>query len=197
MKKLILILSAALIFTACGGTGTSSGTNAGTATKNDAASTKFTAKVGEMDYSFEIKDAVIWNSSLEGLDEAHKNMIETKHSIILGSYDFGGEPARTVPAGQYKVVVGITGDWIAKGSEIIVKPGTYITGKNGAMTVADNNIVFIENGKEIQNYKTYGFIGEVKITSVEGETVKGEIDIKTDTQQSKGSFTAKIYKPKM
>lgn len=196
MKKLILLLATALFLTDCGGAGTSTGSN-GTAPKTETASSKLTAKVGEKDYSFEIKDALIWNSSNDGLDEAHKNMKAPNHSIILGNYDFGGEPARTVPEGKYKVVVGITGDWIAKDAEIVVKPGVYATGKNGPMTVANNNIVFIENGKEVQNYKTYGFSGEVKITSVEGETVKGEIDIKTDTQQTKGSFTAKIYKPKM
>lgn len=198
MKKYLILI--ALFLTACGGAGNSTGTNSasnGTATKTETSSNKLTAKVGEKDYSFEIKDALIWNGSNQGLDEAHKNMKEPTHSIILGNYDFEGEPGRTVPEGKYKVVVGITGDWIDKNADIVVKPGVYATGKNGPMTVSANNIVYIENGKEVQNYKTYGFSGEVKITSVEGETVKGEIDIKTDTQQTKGTFTAKIYKPKM
>lgn len=192
IKKILLITITALFLTACGGAGTSTSSN-GTSSKTETASTKFSAKVGEKDYSFDIKDAVVLNVSLPGMFES-KEMQMNQHNIILGSYSFEGQPVRTVPAGQTKVVVTLSSEWAEKGSESVLKPGTYKTSNNGPMTVSNNNIVFIQDGKEVQNYETYGFSGEVKIISVEGDTVKGEIDIKTAKQQCKGTFTAKITK---
>lgn len=197
MKKYFILI--ALFLMACGGAGNSAGTNSasnGTATKTETGSSKLTAKVGEKDYSFETKDALIWNSSLPYFGADGKQMKQSQHSIILGNYSFEGEPARSLKADQIKVVVTVSGE-IGSEEAPSLKAGTYLTGKNGPMTVSANNIVIFDGGKEVQNYETSGFSGEVKIISVEGDTVKGEIDIKTAKQQTKGSFTAKIYKPKM
>lgn len=195
MRKILLIICVGLFLTACGGGGgTNSASNGtGTAPKTESAPTKFMAKVGEKEYSFDIKDAVIWNGSLPYFGEDGKQMKQGEHNIILGSYDFEGEPGRTVKAGQTKVVVKLSGE-IGTEEAPNLKVGTYSTGKNGAMTVSSNNILIFDGSKEVQNYETYGFSGEVKIISVEGDSVKGEIDIKTAKQLCKGTFTAKIKK---
>lgn len=197
MKKVYLILIA-LVLTACGGgaeTNTSSNST-GTGTKKEAAPTKFTAKVDDKEYSLDIKDSVIWNSSLPYIGADGKQMKQGQHNIILGNYSFEGEPGRTLKADQVKVVVRLNGE-IGTEDAPKLKAGIYSGGKITPMTIADFNIVIFQDGKEVQNYSSkfpaVEHKGEVKINSVEGDTVKGEIDVTVGGKWIvKGSFTAKF-----
>jgi len=195
MKNLLIILCVSFLLTACGGAGTNSTTN-GTSSKTDTSSTKFTAKVDDKDYSFDIKDGLVTNGSLPHMDKDGKQMKQGEHYIILGSYNFEGEPGRTLKDGQIKAVIRLNGELGTEDAPKL-KAGTYSGGKIAPMTIADFSIVVFQDGKEVQNYSAkfpaVEHIGEVKITSVEGDTVKGEANITAGGKWTvKGAFTAKF-----
>lgn len=186
MRYLVVLFAAGLLF-GCGGKGASN-----SAGQKETGPKAFAVKVGETERSFEIKDSVILNSSNEGLEDARKGQKQVEHTIVLASFGFEGQPMRSTPTGQIRVSFKVRGDWIAANDPIIFKPGRYSAGSNGPMSVSDFNVILNESGKEVQNYKTYGFTGSVNITSVEGNTVSGEVDLSVAGGQSiKGSFTAK------
>lgn len=186
MRYLVILFVGALLF-GCGGKDASN-----TAGSKESGPQKFAAKVGETDRSFEIKDSTILTTSNDGLEDARKGQKQPEHTVVLASYGFDGQPMRSTPAGQVRVSFKIRGEWLAATDPIAIKPGTYVTGSNGPMSVSDFNIIFNEGAKEVQNYKTYGFTGNVKINSVEGNVVKGEVDLDVAGSQSiKGSFTVK------
>lgn len=183
MKKLMLICLVCVFLISCGGP------------------SKFETKIEGKDYSFEIKDAVVTNGKLFATDKDGNQSSQAEHYISLANYPFNGSVARSLDKPeQIKVVVRIVSE-IGTDIKSTVKPGTYSGGKIAPMTLADFSVHSFENGQQKSVYSSkfpaVQHQGEVKITAVEGETIKGEINITAGGNWTvKGPFTAKFLPSK-
>jgi len=78
-----------------------------------------------------------------------------------------------------------------------LKAGTYSAKADKYMKVETVGIVTRKGGNEIKNWFDRSTLnGEVKLTSVSGDSASGEIDVTSGAGAIKGSFTAKILQRK-
>jgi hypothetical protein len=78
-----------------------------------------------------------------------------------------------------------------------LKTGTYSAKADKYMKVETVGIVTRKNGTEIKNlFDRSTLNGEVKVTSVSGDSANGDIDVTAGDNTIKGSFTAKILQRK-
>ena len=78
-----------------------------------------------------------------------------------------------------------------------LKAGTYSAKADKYMKVETVGIVTRKGGNEIKNWFDRSTLnGEVKLTSVSGDSASGEIDVTSGANAIKGSFTAKILQRK-
>lgn len=74
-----------------------------------------------------------------------------------------------------------------------LKPGTYSAKADKYMKVETVGVVTRKSGTEIKNWFDRSTLnGEVKVTSVSGDSASGDIDVTAGDSIIKGSFTAKI-----
>ena len=128
--------------------------------------------------------------------------------ITIRNYDF--DAAKTNPNSdkltapeQVKIFLSLHDD-AGTGIETPIKPATYKGGKSpGPMTFELINVYVFRDGKEQRLYmypsqQADPASCEVKIISVDGDTIKGEINVsgKQDGKEFlvKGPFTAQIYR---
>lgn len=136
--------------------------------------------------SFEAVSAYVVPNSSGG----HSIQITNYPVQLKGTYDYSAIKAKE--NGQYRIDVAIFKQK-ASGKQPIV-PGEYVDQdprEEPQNKIVRATIFHYDNGKEVSNELDYKKLrGLVKITSVEGETVKGTIDVKDDSSSIKGSFSA-------
>lgn len=120
------------------------------------------------------------------------------HYFALANYDLdtsSGMISLEKPltgADQMRVVFQIVGDE-GTDEKAPIKTGTYSATSDKYNKVDTARVMAFADGKEVKNYFNIDKAeGDIKITSVSGEIVTGEIDIKEGDKSVKGSFTAKI-----
>ncbi|MBX7174674.1 MAG: hypothetical protein K1X72_27105 [Pyrinomonadaceae bacterium] len=191
MKKLILILSLTLFFTACGGLG-------------------FTVKYDGQQIPFEAKSSWITSqgANFGGKFEGEKD----KHALrwlalrnfdyeVKSPYDTEGNPTAD---GQVKLFFSLHED-SGTNPQTPIKVSTFSGGNDGPMSLEFVNVHIFRNGKVESFPVSLSGQGnrkdsEVKITSVSDDTVTGEVNINVKAKDKdlivKGTFTAKIFKVK-
>ena len=194
MKKLLIVICACLLFTACGKSPESSTI----AIKYDGKEIPFAAKSG-------------WQT-VQGALFSSANVANKDHAlrwITIRNYDFDAAKANpnddtlTAPE-QVKIFLSIHDD-AGTSVDTPVKVATYKGGNTGSapMTFELINVYVFKDGKEQRLYlypstSSNPATSEVKITAVDGDTITGEINAsgKTDDKELvvKGPFTAKIHK---
>ena len=194
MRKLWLVVCAGLLLTACGA-GTS--TDSGGKSSSSGSSQKLELKADGKNSALEVKSGVMQVSAQDSSDPNAKAAI---YGFTLANYDLdkSSELMKTLSKPEEtRVYFKLYGD---KGSDknTPIKVGTYrADAKEFPMYDPTSLAIFtVADGKQSvalsQNSPAIDTKGEVKITSVEGDTVKGEINITTgDKIAAKGNFTAK------
>jgi hypothetical protein len=184
MKRFWLVICAALLLAACGGC--SSGPPK-LSLKTDGKDSVLDIKSGVMRTTEQVQSKPEWSAA--------------KYEFTLANYDLNttSDLMRTLAKPEEtRVFFRIFGDK-ATNKNTPLKPGTY-SAEAKEFPMFDNSSLAIftfADGKQSvalsMNSPGNATKGEVKIISVEGDTVKGEINITTGTTiAAKGNFTAKI-----
>lgn len=190
MKKLLLVLCAGLLFSACGKKST------------------VEIKLDGQQIPFETKSAwitaqdAIYGSSVPG---------EQKHAlrwITLRNYEYEVKGALAANEGklsadQVKLFLSIH-DEAGTNKDTPIKISTFNGGKTGPMQFEFLNLTVFKDGKEESHQVSLSGQdnrkdSEVRVLSVTNDTVTGEINISVKSDAKvltiKGPFTAKIFKP--
>ncbi|HEX8846899.1 MAG TPA: hypothetical protein VF791_19815 [Pyrinomonadaceae bacterium] len=195
MKKLWLVICAGLLLAACGGSGTSTDTGS---SSGAGGAQKLELKADGKDSTMEVKSGVM---QVTAQDHSNPEYQAAIFNFTLANYELktNGDLARTLTKPEEtRVYFKLYGD---KGTDknAPLKPGTYKADAKSFPMYDPTSLAIIgsADGKQTvalsQNSPANDTKGEVKITSVEGDTVKGEINIMTGSSiAAKGSFTAKI-----
>lgn len=191
MKRLLFALCASLIFTACGSKST------------------VEIKLDGQQIPFETKSA--WITAQDAIYGSNSSG-EQGHAlrwITLRNYEHevkgalaANEGKLTAP-GQVKLFLSVHDD-PGTNKQTPIKVSTFNGGKNGPMQFEFINLTIFKDGKE-ESYQV-SLSGqanrqdsEVKILSVDNDTVTGEVNANVKTNDKvltiKGPFTAKIFKP--
>lgn len=93
---------------------------------------------------------------------------------------------------QLRVTFSIVGD-VGGNEKTPAKAGTYSAKADKYMKAEDVSIVTRKDGKDNQVFlDRSGLTGEVKVASVSGDTISGEVDLTSGEFSIKGPFTAKV-----
>lgn len=190
MKKLLLVLCLGLITTAC------------------ASKPTVEIKLDGQQIPFETKSAwitaqdAIYGGSVAG---AQNHCLRW---ITLRNYDYEVKGALSanegkLSAGQVKLFLSLH-DEAGTNKQTPIKVSTFNGAKSGPMQFEFLNLTIFKDGKE-ESYQV-SLSGqpnrqdsEVKILSVNNDTVTGEVNVNVKTNDKvltiKGPFTAKIFKP--
>ncbi len=205
IRALCLVIVAASLLTACGGAGTSK--SGGTAESNGPA--KLTAKFPDYvngEWIEVTQELTVTQGSVYALEITPKTGSSLKivdYQIVASNYE--NDPLKYEPPkkeGDIKVTIQVLGD---KDATLTTPPkaGTY-----EASQISDGENVYgkawhilityfeggkIKSGSINADYPTGTRAGFVKITSVSGEKLRGEIDLTMSKKGSvKGTFFAKL-----
>lgn len=202
MKRLLGTACLVIAVAACSKTepaagGGTASTGSTTTTTAATAPAGFSLKADGKDLTMSVKSGVmrVGEQKVKEVKDSH-----ALYMFTLGSYDLtnGTELSKELTtAGDVRVSFQLLGA-PGSGKETPLTPGTFTT-ETGAPGFDNQmwSIATVADGKQkmamAQDFPMTDTKGQVKILSVEGDTVKGEIDIKTSTTLAvKGSFTAKI-----
>jgi len=185
MKKIyLLMLCAAVLAIACGAGGT-----------------KLQIKVDGKDSTLDGKSSGTYTSTKTFTMNKDGQATVTKaasHYIALANYDLdtsSGMISLDKPltgAEQIRVTFQLVGEE-GTDDKAAIKTGTYTTKAEKYNKVDTVGVMVFADGKEKKNWFNIDKAeGEVKINSVSGETVSGEIDLTEGDKSLKGNFTAKI-----
>jgi hypothetical protein len=209
MNKTTIALCFTVLLAACGESKPPAATPGAAADKKPAAAApkpaaaagdKLALKSGGKDLSMEVKSGLLQPSEQTASDPKNAH---AKYRFALANYDLNASPGETSKTlsnpGDVRVHFILIGP-AGSNKETPLAPGTYAT--EGGWPKFDNSqyaIISVADGKQVvamgQDLPDKETTGMVKIASVEGDTIKGEIDIKTaDKHAMKGSFTAKLKK---
>lgn len=200
MKKLLLLIpllvGASLLFAACGGSGTSK--------------PAFAVRIDGKDVPLEVKSS--WEMTKDYTYYSDPNKPTTAlYWFALRNYAYDkpngaiifSNEKLTAP-GQVLVFFSLYGEKATTDEKTPVKVATYKgDGKESTSLTVVTVYVFGEGKDEVASLSLGAGSpdnkGEVKITSVTGDTVTGEIDASGKANGKdvsvKGTFTAKIYTP--
>ena len=124
------------------------------------------------------------------------------YNIHAANYDldagrFGASLNNPMPADDsIRVMFSLVGEEGTKENSPL-KTGTYSAKADKYMKVETVGIVTRKGGADIKNWFDRSTLnGEVRITSVSGDSASGEIDVTAGQNAVKGSFTAKILQRK-
>ena len=124
------------------------------------------------------------------------------YNIHAANYDldggrFGASLNNPMPADDsIRVMFSLVGEEGTKENSPL-KAGTYSAKADKYMKVETVGIVTRKGGTEIKNWFDRSTLnGEVKVTSVSGDSASGDIDVTAGDSTIKGSFTAKILQRK-
>lgn len=186
---------------ACGSDGGSSSSNGGVVSGSAGKVTiKYMDGSAEKTKEVELTKAIIFPLPLTKSVNGNKVEGLVGYDFTLNNFDFDEKKLATANAqkdGQISVMFKLVGPEGATYTDPI-KPGTYDgiqpTDDIAARSKSDNmRVVIFEGGKAtpvmFSNPK-----GAVKITSANGETSAGEIDLSDGRNSIKGTFTTTAYK---
>ena len=135
-------------------------------------------------------------------DTTGKMTTAVVYNIHVANYDldggrFGASLNNPMPADDsIRVMFSLVGAEGTKENSAL-KAGTYSAKADKYMKVETVGIVTRKNGSEIKNWFDRSTLnGEVKVTSVSGDSASGDIDVTAGDNTIKGSFTAKILQRK-
>lgn len=181
---IILCLSVALLG-ACSGAGGS----------------KVDIKIAGKDMPLNIKSSGTYASTktfTETKDGQSKITKASSNYIVLASYDLdtsAGMNSMNKPvkaADEIRVAFQLVGDE-GTDDKAAIKAGSYTTKAEKFGKVDYVTVAYFADGKESSNsFDIAKTNGEVKITSVSGDSVSGEIDLTEGDRSIKGKFTAKL-----
>ena len=124
------------------------------------------------------------------------------YNIHAANYDldagrFGASLNNPMPGDDsVRVMFSLVGEEGSKETSPL-KAGTYSAKAEKYMKVETVGVVTRKGGTDIKNWFDRSTLnGEVKITSVSGDSASGEIDVTAGQNTIKGSFTAKILQRK-
>ena len=131
-------------------------------------------------------------------DTSGKITTAVVYNFHVANYDldggrFGASLNNPMPADDsIRVMFSLVGEEGTKENSPL-KAGTYSAKADKYMKVETVGIVTRKNGSEIKNWFDRSTLnGEVKVTSVSGDSANGDIDVTAGNNTIKGSFTAKI-----
>lgn len=158
------------------------------------------AAAGEKDVA--IKTAFADPVTKSFTDTNNKITTAVVYNMHAANYDldggrFGASLNNSMPADDsIRVMFSLVGEEGTKENSPL-KAGTYSAKADKYMKVETVGIVTKKNGTEIKNWFDRSTLnGEVKVTSVSGDSASGEIDVTAGDNTIKGSFTAKILQRK-
>ena len=201
MNHIGIVVCIALILAACGdsrppATTTGKAPDGANAPAKAASGPKLALKTDGKDLSMEVKHGVMGMSEL-GRSDPKEN--QANYNFELRNYvPAAGSTEGLEKSGDFIIGFQLVGPLGSSNKGTPLAPGTYATEppapffvSYGMQTLVDAKRVFY-NASNLPRGSTKG---HVKITSVEGDTVKGEIDIATlDKHAIKGSFTTTIVR---
>lgn len=133
-------------------------------------------------------------------DKENKVTTAAANYVYVASYDLDtSQYARSMDKpltadDQARVVFSIVGEEGTK-DPTPVKVGTYAAKADKFMKVEDVSIVTRKGGQDNKiTLDRSGLTGEVKIASVSGDTITGELNLTSGETSIKGPFTAKVIK---
>jgi len=166
-----------------------------------AGESKLQLKIGGKDSTLEVKSSGTYTSTKTFSTTKDGQTTSTKavsHYFALGNYELdtsSGMISLDKPVSadsQIRVAFQIVGEE-STDDKAPIKTGTYSPKNEKFNDVDSMRVMIFENGKETKNmFNMDKAEGEIKINSVSGETVSGEINITEGDKSVKGSFTAKI-----
>lgn len=166
-----------------------------------AGGSKLDVKIGGKDMPLNIKSSGTYASTktfTENKDGQAKITKASSNYIVLASYDLdtsAGMNSMNKPvtaADQIRVAIQLVGDE-GTDDKTPIKVGSYTTKAEKFGKVDYVTVAYFADGKESSNsFDIRKTDGEVKITSVSGDTVSGEIDLTEGERSVKGKFTAKL-----
>lgn len=192
----LLVAGASLLFSACGGSGTSK--------------SGLEVKLAGKDVPLEVKSS--WEMTKDFTDYSDpKKPTTALYWFAIRNYAYD-KPNGTVifdnekltAPGQVLVFISLYGEKGTTGEKTPVKAATYPGDGKYSTSLSTVTVYVFNDGKTETASLPIGpgspdNKGEVKITSVTGDTVTGEIDASGKANGKdvfvKGPFTAKIYKP--
>ena len=152
------------------------------------------------------KDLAVKSSYAYGVvktftDVNGKMTTASTYNFYVANYDldagnFGMTLEKPMPSDDsVRVVFSLVGAEGAK--DAAPKTGTYSAKADKYMKVESVGIIARKNGADIKTWFDRGKLsGEVKVTSVSGDSASGDIDVTAGDNTIKGSFTAKILQRK-
>lgn len=205
MKKLLLMVTASLFISGCGGGAGSNSASSSSATSSSASNAganKIEIKIKDKTYTLEQKSAYLYSDDMT-INMPDKNVKTADHGIIVANYDldmslgpFMAAKKMTAP-GNIRIGIKLQ-DKADTNKDAPPSAGEYASKYPDEFMKFFNVFIYTyADGKDEENKILGGYDnvkGGVKINSVNGDTVTGEIDIANQDNSVKGSFTAKIWK---
>jgi hypothetical protein len=158
------------------------------------------AATGEKDVA--VKSSYAFAVTKTFTDTSNKITMASAYNVDAANYDLDATNfAMTLDKpltsdDQVRVMFTLVGDQGTDGKSA-PKAGTYSAKADKFMKVETVGIVSRKGGADNKVWLERGTVsGEVKVTSVSGDTMSGDIDLTSGETSIKGSFTAKILKRK-
>lgn len=204
MKKLLLFIGTGILAAACGGVAGSNTTtgNSGPAAKPAASGSAIAIKLKDGTVSLEPKTAYVFSDDWTINMPGGKAVPTATREIVIANYDlettYGKSSAmkKMTAPDQVRLVIQLQDKADVK-KDMPVTTGEY-AGKMEEFSRVQNVFVYTFAGGTDKRTLVAGSNsdnkGSVKITSVTGDTVSGEIDLSNTDSAFKGSFTAKVWK---
>ncbi len=193
MKKVFIAVFATLCLTACGAAG------------GGASAPKLNVKVGGKDLTWNVKSGAVYRSDMVSTAPGKPDIKTSAHTIYVANYDMDTTGVAwmrkplTAPD-QVRVDIQLRGEGgTTKDSPF--KVGTYSAQADKVNGVYLAKIITFADGKQMETsfnslmgYGDKHANGEVKITSVNADTISGEVNLTEGDKSIKGTFIAKLTK---
>lgn len=193
MKRLLVLIGASLLLSACGGAGL------GTSTP------KLDVKVGGKDSTLAVKSGAVSFGNVISTAPGKPNIQTFAHTIYIANYELdtttpGWMRNPLTAPDQMRVDLQLTGEEGTK-DDSPFKVATYSAKADKFNSVRFVRINAFADGKQTAidfdtSFSKEKVSGEVKITSVTADTVSGEVNLTEGDKSIKGTFTAKLPKAK-
>jgi hypothetical protein len=189
MKKLLLILLAGVVMSACGGAGVGAG------------GSKLSVKIGGQDKTMDVKSGGVYYGNVISTSPGKPNIQTWCHYIVVANYDLDTASLATMKKpltspDQMRVMFSLAGE-DGTNTDTPFKVGTYNAAGDKINEMRSLSVTTQVDGKDKdETFDTMSSVskitGTVKITSVTADSVSGEIDVTEGDKSVKGNFTAKL-----
>lgn len=194
MKKLLLLICAGLLFTACGGAGTNSTSTGG----STSAPAKMEVTVYGKSYTFAPKTGVLTLSQTGAMGDKESY---GEYGISFGSMELKTPEDNRKPLTAAEEVRLFFKVARRRGTDRKMPVEVETFPGNGSWPhLNDASVTTFDGNREIESWgheaPSNQHKGEIKITKIEGDTATGEVDLKFGDKISiKGPFTVKVLPP--